>query len=288
MAGSNPAGHVPRRGPALDMSLGGLKSRRACPRRGPALDMSLGGLSRHVPRAGQGWAYWRYAHCPGPTLGISRIGTEVSAHAREGTSRGVRESCGTCHLARASTGHVPWRAQIPQGMSLGAGQGLGILASCPLLGTNTGHIPRRGRGLCAPKKARPAECVNPAAYVRPRGPTLDMSTGGAKSRWACPTARARDGHIGIMSIARLQRWACPAWGTGSLRTPGKARSAELVNPAAHVPPRGPRMGMSRGAGRTAHPRLPAPSAALSRTSINLRGRIDSRATGQAWARSALV
>ena len=177
----------------------------------------------------------------------------------------------TCPLEGSNpAGHVPRR-----------GPGMGILALCPLLGTNTGLIPRRGRGLCAPKKARPAECVIPAAYVRPRGPTLDMSTGGAKSRRACPSARSRDGHIGIMSIARLQHWACPAWGSGSLRSPRKARSAELVNPAAHVPPRGPRMGMSRGAGCTAHPRLPAPSAALSRTSINLRGRIGSRATGHA-------
>ena len=248
---SKPTGHVPRRGPAPDMSLAGLKSRWACPTartsighvpwraqipqgmsRGTALDMSLGGLkSRGMSRgAGQGWAYWRYVHCPGPTLGISRIGTEVSAHAREGTSRGVRESCGTCHCGhrtfrrsprhsrrdmslggltarashgqrtcpsarardghigimsiagtntghiphrdrglcarpkgtsrgvresghmsgpRASTGHVPWRARNPAGHVPRRGPGMGILALCPLLGSNAGHVPRRERGLCA-------------------------------------------------------------------------------------------------------------------------------------------
>ena len=219
---SKPEGHVPRPGLTLDMSLAALESRWA----GPLPRTNTGHVPcspqnpRDMPRGqGQQWAYWHYVHCSGPTLGMSRVGTEVCAHAR---------------------------------------------------------------------KARFAELVNPAAHVPPRAPRMGMSTAGPKSCWACPSARAGDGHIGVMSIARDQHWACPAEGTGSRRKPRKARCAELVNPAGHVPPRGPRMGMSRSAGRTALPHLPAPSAALSRTSINLRGRIDSRATGQAWARSALV
>ena len=217
-----PLGHAPRPGSALDMSLAALESCWACPlpRTNTGHVPWRAEIPLDMPRGpGQGWTYWHYVHCWGPRLGMSRVGTEVCAHAR---------------------------------------------------------------------KACFAELVNPAAHVPPRGPTLDMSTTGPKSCWACSAARARDGHIGNMSITRDQHWACPAEGTGSRRKPRKARCAELVNPAGHVPPRGPRMGMSRSAGRTASPRLPAPSAALSRTSINLRGRIDSRATGQAWARSALV
>jgi hypothetical protein len=175
---SKPAGHVPRPRPALDMSLGGPKSRRACAsarastghapwRAQIRLDMSLG--------AGQGWAYWHYVHCSGPTLGMSRGGNGVSAHAREGTFHGTRESCGTCPAARTNTGHVPLRAKIPLGMSLGAGQGWAywhyVRCSGPTLGMS-----RLGNGsLRMPMKARSAERVNPAAHVRPRGPTLDMS-----------------------------------------------------------------------------------------------------------------
>ena len=123
-----------------------------------------------------------------------------------------------------------------------------------------GHVPRprpaldmslggpKSRRACASARARDGTCPLKgsisAGQVARRGPALDMSLEGLKSGWTCPSARARDGHIGIMSVARDQHWACPAEGTGSLRTPGKARSTERVNPAAHVRPRGPTLDMS--------------------------------------------
>jgi hypothetical protein len=177
--------------------------------------------------AGQGWAYWHYVRCSGPTLGMSRGGNGVSAHAGEGTFHGTRESCGTCPAARTNTGHVPLRAKIPLGMSLGAGQGWAywhcVHCSGPTLGMS-----RLGDGVSAPSQE-------------------GTFHGTRESCGTCPAAQTKNGHVPWRRPHRL-----PA------------------------PP------------TRAHARRPAPSAALSRTSINLRGRIDSRATGQAWARSALV
>ena len=109
----------------MDMSPAGLKSRRTC----SAPESNTG----HVPcrdeiplgmflGGGQGWAYWHYVHCWGPTLGMPRL-ENGSRRAQEYTFRGVRESCRTCPAAEANTGRVPCRAEIPQDMFLGAGQG---------------------------------------------------------------------------------------------------------------------------------------------------------------------
>ena len=162
---SKPEGHAPRPGPTLDMSLAALESRWACPlpRTNTGHVPWRAEIPLDMPRGpGQGWAYRHYVHCSGPTLGMSRVGTEVCAHAR---------------------------------------------------------------------KARFAELVNPAAHVPPRAPRMGMSTAGPKSCWACPSARAGDGHIGVMSIARNQHWACPG---------------ERGDHGRHVPLRGRGLGASPG------------------------------------------
>ena len=112
-------------------------------------------------------------------------------------------------VAGQTLGHVPCRAANPAGHVPRRGPGMGMLALCPLLGDQHWACPAEllegsARGWEVPRRAGFA-----AGHVPLRGPTLDMSLAGLKTHGTCPSARARDGHIGLMSIPRDQHWHVP-------------------------------------------------------------------------------
>ena len=244
-------GHVPCRAAHF---------RRAVPR-GPALGMSLAGLKFR-------------GTCPSPRASDGHIGV---MSIRSGPALGHVRSAGVRGTGRAAPAVYHRRADDARTWPVCADQHW----ACPLAGV-------KPAGACPWSLARDGHV---GVMSIASGPALDMSLEGRIPAGLCPSARARDGHIGIMSIASAPTLGMSRVGNGVSPTPGKAHVRGARESLRHMsPPRGPRMGMSRGAAAPPPPTraCPPPSAALSRTSINLRGRIDSRATGQAWARSALV
>src|SRR6476660_4556592 len=94
---------------------------------------------------------------------------------------------GTCPLfAKAAAGHV--HPLTP---------GVDIYPLCPSPNWSAGHV-RRSRGGCDGHVLCTQTLLQDMSIVR-RG-----------SCRTCPSFDARSGHIPTMSIAQLERWACPA------------------------------------------------------------------------------